>query len=120
MARGDGNANNLEISTNRPRPVVLIILDGWGVAPKCEGNAICAANLPIMDNLIKRYPVVNLRASGEYVGLMWGEMGNSEVGHLTIGAGRVYYQALPRIERTIQDKTFFKNCAGLCPRWNFC
>ena len=91
----------------RPRPAILIVLDGFGVAPDSEGNAITKAKKPTFDMLTARYPVVNVRASGETVGLMWGEMGNSEVGHLTIGAGRVYYQAMPRVEQTITDKSFF-------------
>jgi len=96
-------------NSNRMRPAVLIVMDGYGIAPAGAGNAISEAKTPIIDGLIKRYPVVNLRASGETVGLAWGEMGNSEVGHLTIGAGRVYYQSLPRIDRTIQNGEFFKN-----------
>lgn len=86
-----------------------MIVDGLGVAADTEGNAVTRANTPVLDELIRRYPVVNLHASGEYVGLMWGEMGNSEVGHLTIGTGRVYYKALPKIERSIKDKSFFEN-----------
>ncbi|MCH8049407.1 2,3-bisphosphoglycerate-independent phosphoglycerate mutase [Patescibacteria group bacterium] len=93
----------------RPRPAVLMVIDGFGVAPDSEGNAVTRANMPFFDELIRRYPVVTLRASGETVGLMWGEMGNSQVGHLTTGAGRVYYQDLPRIERVINDKSFFQN-----------
>lgn len=88
-----------------------MILDGWGVAPDHEGNAIKKANTPVMDNLIRSYPTMTLRASGEAVGLSWGEMGNSEVGHLTIGAGKVFYQSLPRIDRAISDNTFFGNPA---------
>ncbi|NIP32412.1 2,3-bisphosphoglycerate-independent phosphoglycerate mutase [Candidatus Saccharibacteria bacterium] len=95
----------------RPKPIVLMILDGWGVAPEHPGNAINKANTPVMDNLIKSYPTMNVKASGEAVGLSWGEMGNSEVGHLTIGAGRVFYQSLPRIDRAIGDNTFFGNSA---------
>lgn len=97
----------------RPRPAVLMMIDGFGVAPESEGNAIKKANTPVFDELVKRYPVVTVRASGEFVGLMWGEMGNSEVGHLTVGTGRVYYQSLPRIERSIADKTFFERQAFL-------
>lgn len=88
-----------------------MILDGWGVAPDHGGNAIRKANTPVMDNLISSYPTMTVRASGEAVGLSWGEMGNSEVGHLTIGAGRVFYQSLPRIDRSIGDNTFFGNPA---------
>ena len=95
------------------KPVVLAILDGWGVAPDGDGNPITKAKLPCFNRLIKEYPVMTLSASGAEVGLMFGEMGNSEVGHLNIGAGRVYYQSLPRINHSIQDKTFFENKAFL-------
>ncbi len=91
------------------KPTVLIILDGWGVAPEGEGNAIRKARTPVIDRLIRNYPTFTLRAAGDEVGLSWGEMGNSEVGHLTIGAGRVVYQTLPRINKTIQDGSFFEN-----------
>lgn len=97
----------------RPRPAVLFVLDGFGVAPDSEGNAITRAKKPTFDLLTSRYPCMTLQSSGETVGLMWGEMGNSEVGHLTIGAGRVYYQALPRIEQAIADKSFFSNASFL-------
>ncbi len=88
-----------------------MVLDGWGVAPEGEGNAIVTANTPVFDDIIKRYPTMTLRSSGEEVGLSWGEMGNSEVGHLAIGAGRVYYQMLPRIDRDIVTGDFFANPA---------
>lgn len=97
----------------RPKPAVLMILDGFGVAPDGPGNAITRANMPVYRDLIKTYPTVTLRASGEEVGLSWGEMGNSEVGHLAIGAGRVYYQMFPRINRDIAAGTFFENKAFL-------
>lgn len=93
----------------RPRPAALIVLDGFGVAPDDEGNAVTRAKMPNFQKYIQRYPVVTLKSSGETVGLMWGEMGNSEVGHLTIGAGRVHFQALPRIEQAIEDESFFEN-----------
>ncbi|HRY36523.1 MAG TPA: 2,3-bisphosphoglycerate-independent phosphoglycerate mutase [Candidatus Magasanikbacteria bacterium] len=91
------------------RPVVLIILDGWGVAPKGPGNAITLAKTPVLDRLGKNYPVATLHASGTEVGLSFGEMGNSEVGHLNIGAGRVYYQTLPRIDNEIETGKFLNN-----------
>ncbi len=94
-------------------PVTLCILDGFGAAPDSEGNAIVRAKTPNFDQLVQRYPAMTLRASGEDVGLSWGEMGNSEVGHLSIGAGRVFYQMLPRINRDITQKTFFDNPALL-------
>lgn len=91
------------------RPVVLIILDGWGVAPPDSGNALAMANTPHLREYASKYPAMTLLSSGEEVGLMWGEMGNSEVGHLTIGAGKVYYQSLPRINKSIQSGEFFRN-----------
>lgn len=97
----------------RPKPAVLLILDGVGVAPDGEGNAITKAQTPNIKKLIATYPAMTLRASGEAVGLSWGEMGNSEVGHLAIGAGRVYYQTLPRISKSIEDETFYDNEAFL-------
>src|SRR3989344_1858015 len=95
------------------RPVVLAILDGWGVAPDSPGNALTRAKLPNFKRFLHEYPAMTLYASGNEVGLMFGEMGNSEVGHLNIGAGRVYYQSLPRIDKVIADKTFFANKAFL-------
>lgn len=91
------------------RPVVLIIMDGWGIAPDSDGNAVTRAKTPNLENYLKNYPVMNLIASGPEVGLSFGEMGNSEVGHLNIGAGRVYYQTLPRIDVEINNGNFFKN-----------
>jgi len=91
------------------RSVVLIVLDGWGIAPPSQGNAITLAKTPIFNKLITSYPVFTLQASGEAVGLPWGEMGNSEVGHLNLGAGRIVWQTLPRINRSITDGSFFKN-----------
>ncbi len=93
----------------RPKPLVLIVLDGWGIAPPSRANAITLANTPNWDKLTTTYPVWSLQASGEAVGLTWGEMGNSEVGHLAIGTGRIVYQSLPRISRAIADGTFFGN-----------
>ena len=96
-------------SLKRPKPVVLLILDGFGVAPDNEGNAITRAKMPNFQKYIQKYPAMTLRSSGEEVGLSWGEMGNSEVGHLAIGAGRVYYQLFPRINRAIDEESFFLN-----------
>ncbi len=95
------------------KPVVLIILDGWGIAPDGEGNAITKAKTPNLDNYKKNYPVMTITASGTEVGLSFGEVGNSEVGHLNIGAGRVYYQTLPRIDQEIANGNFFNNPAFL-------
>jgi len=93
----------------RPKPVVLAILDGWGVAAPSRGNAITQAKTPVFHKLITTYPTFTLQAAGEAVGLPWGEMGNSEVGHLTLGSGKILYQNLPRITKSIMDGRFFKN-----------
>ena len=84
------------------RPVVLTILDGWGFSPAVEGNAITAARKPVYDHLLREYPNTLVHTSGPYVGLPEGQMGNSEVGHLNIGAGRVVYQDLTRISKSIK------------------
>jgi len=83
--------------------------DGWGVAPDTAGNAITQTQLTVFPQLLNTYPAMTLRSSGEEVGLSWGEMGNSEVGHLTAGAGKILYQTLPRIDRNIQAGDFFTN-----------
>lgn len=91
-------------------PVALVILDGWGIGdPDSPTNAIAAGKTPHMDALLARYPHATLRCSGEAVGLPDGQMGNSEVGHLNIGAGRVVYQELTRITKAIREGAFFKN-----------
>lgn len=95
------------------KPVVLAILDGWGIAPSNSGNAITEAKTPNFDKYVQHYPAVPIYASGNEVGLLFGEMGNSEVGHLNIGAGRVYYQTCPRINKSINDQSFFTNDALL-------
>jgi 2,3-bisphosphoglycerate-independent phosphoglycerate mutase len=96
----------------RPYPVVtLVILDGWGCAPPGPGNAVELADTPVFDDLWARFPHATLDASGESVGLPPGQMGNSEVGHLTIGAGRVVFQDLVRIDRAIDDGSFYSNAA---------
>ncbi|HXA30508.1 MAG TPA: 2,3-bisphosphoglycerate-independent phosphoglycerate mutase [Candidatus Angelobacter sp.] len=95
------------------RPFVLIICDGWGENDDTFGNAIAAAHTPVFDALRARWPWTTVGASGEAVGLPPGQQGNSEVGHLTIGAGRVIFQDLPRISRAIDQGTFFENPA-LC------
>jgi len=91
------------------KPVVLIIFDGWGIGEENDANPLRAAKLPNIAWLQKNMPVTSLEASGISVGLPWGETGNSEVGHLTMGAGKVIYQHYPRITLAIQDKTFFSN-----------
>ncbi len=91
------------------KKVVLIIMDGWGEGPKTNANAIYKAHTPFIDNLYKSYPHSQLFPSGENVGLPDGQMGNSEVGHLNIGAGRIVYQDLVKINVAIRDKSFFSN-----------
>jgi 2,3-bisphosphoglycerate-independent phosphoglycerate mutase len=93
------------------KPVVLIILDGWGINFNSQGNAIAQANTPITNALWRHYPSLALQASSLAVGLPWGEMGNSEVGHMILGAGRIIYQNFPRITLSIQNGTFFSNPA---------
>lgn len=99
----------LWVAMDRYKPVVLCILDGFGIAPPGEGNAVSQASMPYFRQLLDRYPAMTVQASGAAVGLSWGEMGNSEVGHLTIGAGRVFYQHLPRINLAIETGAFFEN-----------
>lgn len=91
------------------KPVVLMVLDGYGLNDRTEGNAIAMANTPVMDKLMKECPFQKGYASGLAVGLPDGQMGNSEVGHMNIGAGRIIYQDLTRITKDIEDGTFFKN-----------
>ena len=95
------------------KPVMLMIMDGFGLAPKSEGNAVALAKKPNYDRLLKEYPNTELQASGMAVGLPEGQMGNSEVGHLNIGAGRIVYQELTRITKSIQDGEIFENEALL-------
>ncbi len=91
------------------KPTVLMILDGYGLNDKTEANAVAEASTPVMDGLMKDYPFVKGYASGLSVGLPDGQMGNSEVGHLNMGAGRIVYQDLTKITKMIQDGDFFKN-----------
>jgi 2,3-bisphosphoglycerate-independent phosphoglycerate mutase len=91
--------------------VALIVLDGWGCAPPGPGNAVELAETPVFDRLWRDFPHTTLKASGEAVGLPPGQMGNSEVGHLTIGSGRVLLQDLMRVNRSIEDGSFFENPA---------
>ena len=95
------------------QPVVLVVLDGWGYRAEREGNAIALAETPTWDRLVERYPRTLLEASGLAVGLPEGQMGNSEVGHLNLGAGRVVMQDLVRISQSIKDGSFFRNDALL-------
>jgi 2,3-bisphosphoglycerate-independent phosphoglycerate mutase len=91
--------------------VALIVLDGWGCAPPGPGNAVELADTPNFDRLWRSYPHTTLEASGEAVGLPPGQMGNSEVGHLTIGSGRILFQDLMRVNKAIEDGSFFENPA---------
>ena len=93
------------------KTTVLMILDGYGLNDRKDHNAVAEANTPVMDKLMKEYPFVKGNASGMAVGLPEGQMGNSEVGHLNMGAGRIVYQELTRITKEIQDGTFFENPA---------
>ena len=95
------------------KPTVLMILDGFGLNEKTEGNAVAQAKTPVIDGLMRDYPYVKGYASGLAVGLPDGQMGNSEVGHLNMGAGRIVYQELTRITKEIEDGDFFKNEALL-------
>ncbi|MCF6466647.1 2,3-bisphosphoglycerate-independent phosphoglycerate mutase [Clostridium sp. Cult2] len=90
------------------KPVMLIVLDGWGIGKQYEGNAIYLANTPNFDRLLEKYPNSRLEASGLAVGLPEGQMGNSEVGHLNIGSGRIIYQELTKITKSIKDGDYFK------------
>ena len=102
----------------RKKPVVLMVLDGYGLSDRTEGNAIALANTPVMDKLMKECPFVKGNASGLAVGLPDGQMGNSEVGHMNIGAGRIIYQDLTRITKAIEDGDFFENKALLAAMEN--
>ena len=99
--------------TQAKRPLMLIILDGWGYRKAKEGNAVLAARTPNLNRLMEKYPWCFLEASGEAVGLPEGQMGNSEVGHLNIGAGLIVYQDLTRINLSIRKGDFFENPAFL-------
>src|ERR1700726_2072104 len=95
--------------SGRPRPFVLIVMDGWGINPRKEGNAIALASTPTIDKLAREWPHTAVRTSGEAVGLPEGQMGNSEVGHQNIGAGKIVYQDLTRISKSIRDQDFYNN-----------
>jgi 2,3-bisphosphoglycerate-independent phosphoglycerate mutase len=99
--------------TATKKPTALIILDGWGHRDPAEDNAISSANTPCWDELWQNHPRTLINTSGKYVGLPEGQMGNSEVGHMNLGAGRVVYQSLTRIDKDVEDGTFADNKA-LC------
>ena len=100
------------------KPTVLMILDGYGLNDRHDGNAIYEAKTPVMDKLMAEYPFVKGNASGLAVGLPDGQMGNSEVGHMNMGAGRIVYQELTRITKEIKDGDFFKTIL-LSISWDF-
>jgi len=91
------------------KKVILMILDGWGITQNPEVSAIAQADTPFMDELLQKYPNAKLYTSGEHVGLPDGQMGNSEVGHMNLGAGRIVYQDLVKINKAIKDSSFFEN-----------
>jgi len=93
----------------RPKPIVLVILDGWGYSPKTEANAIALARKPTYDRLLREYPNTLIHTSGPFVGLPEGQMGNSEVGHLNIGAGRIVHMDITRIDLMIQNGELFSD-----------
>src|SRR5690349_19129929 len=93
----------------RPKPLVLVILDGWGYRAETKANAIALARKPTYDRLLREYPNTLIHSSGRYVGLPDGQMGNSEVGHLNIGAGRIVMMDSTRIEVMIQNGELFSN-----------
>jgi len=95
------------------KPIFLIVMDGWGLGKTDQGNAIAHANLPTIEKLNSYYPLLALQASGISVGLPWGEEGNSEVGHMTLGAGKIIYQNMPKITMAVQTGVFFQNPAFL-------
>ena len=99
----------MNIIHDTPRPFVLIICDGWGETEETPDNAIAAANTPQLDALREKWPHTTVAASGEAVGLPTGQQGNSEVGHLTIGSGRIMYQPLSRLQREIENEIFYEN-----------
>src|SRR5215831_4261191 len=94
---------------HRPKPLVLVILDGWGYSPATDANAISLARKPTYDRLLREYPNTLIHTSGPVVGLPEGQMGNSEVGHLNIGAGRIVYMDITKIDLMIQNGEFFEN-----------
>lgn len=93
--------------------VVLVVLDGWGYSEEKTGNAIALAKLPNFTNLWQNYPHALIEAAGEPVGLPWGSIGSSEVGHICLGSGRIIVQDLPRVSQSIASGQFFRNAVLL-------
>lgn len=106
LSRRDFDETHPQQSYTGPRPIALVILDGWGIGPNNAGNAIARANTPNLDKFWLTFPHTQLAASGEAVGLPHGEDGNTETGHLNIGAGNIVYQDLPRINMSIAEGSF--------------
>src|SRR5690348_3564303 len=94
---------------NRPKPLILVILDGWGYRAETKANAIALARKPTYDRLLRDYPNTLIYTSGPYVGLPEGQMGNSEVGHLNIGAGRIVHMDITRIDLMVQNGELFSH-----------
>src|ERR1700742_1718662 len=92
----------------RPKPIVLTVLDGWGYRAETAGNAIALARKPNYDRLLKDFPNTLIHTSGPYVGLPEGQMGNSEVGHMNMGARRIIHMDITRIDQMITSEEFFK------------
>src|SRR5215467_10604418 len=109
LVRERGNLKRKESILSIKQPVILVILDGWGINPRKEGNAIAQASIPNIDKLTREFPVSSLSMSGVDVGLPEGQMGNSEVGHMILGAGRIVYQDLTLIHKDIDTRAFFSN-----------
>src|SRR5450755_3094529 len=97
--------------TKRPKPIVLTVLDGWGYSSAIEGNAIALARKPNYDELLQKFPNTLIHTSGPYVGLPEGQMGNSEVGHMNMGAGRIVQMDITRIDAMIASGGFQKHPA---------
>src|SRR5947209_8836937 len=93
----------------KPKPLILVILDGWGYRAEREANAIALARKPAYDKLLREYPNTLVHTSGRFVGLPDGQMGNSEVGHLNMGAGRIVYMDITKIDLMIEKGDFFSN-----------
>src|SRR5882762_4057534 len=92
---------------SKKKPLILTVLDGWGVRAETRGNCVALAKKPTYDMLLREYPNTTIRASDHYVGLPDGQMGNSEVGHLNLGAGRIVRMDITRIDSAIADGSFF-------------
>src|SRR3970282_1433217 len=93
----------------RPKPILLTVLDGWGFSPETKGNAIALARKPNYDALLKQFPNTLIHTSGPFVGLPEGQMGNSEVGHLNIGAGRIIRMDITRIDLALRSGALFQH-----------